>query len=225
MFCFIGRINNSTVVSELVYCLSNLLVFFNDRIISKGQKLEIEKSGDKLKLWLTVLDYSEVFLEISAKKLWGDSGKWAIVVILQILKCISRLFLVFHHKETIIENPPIPVLKRRKIEPQNYSTDYTVDEARTQLESMSFVLKRSGKVIRKVDAAPPISIRNWKPLSYDNNNESKADSEKAIDGKELMAETIYILKPIAHLGSVLCFGNNTWKPWMLSFIMDIARLV
>lgn len=209
-----------------MYSLSNLLVFFNDRIICKAQKLEIAKSGDKLKLWLTVLDYSEVFLEISAKKLWGDSGKWVIVVILQIFKCISRLFLVFHHKETIIENPPMPVLKRRKTDSQNYSTDYTVDEARTQLESMSFVLKRSGKVIRKVDAAPPISIRNWKPLNYDNNNETKTDNtvEKGIDGKELIAETIYILKPIAHLGSILCFGNNTWKPWMLSFIMDITRL-
>lgn len=82
----LGRINNSTVVSELVYCLSNLLVLFNDRVICKAKKLEIPGSGDKLKLWLTVLEYSEVFFELSAKKLWGETGKWIIVVVLQIFK-------------------------------------------------------------------------------------------------------------------------------------------
>ena len=45
-------------------------------------------TGDKLKTWLTIVEYSEVFIEISAKRLWGDKGKWIIVVILQLFKYV-----------------------------------------------------------------------------------------------------------------------------------------
>jgi peroxin-16 len=84
-FC-IGRINTSKVLSEFVYCLSNLLVLFNDRIIHNARRLQAVGSGEKLKTWLTVLDYSEVFIEVSARKMWGERGKWLIVVVLQIFK-------------------------------------------------------------------------------------------------------------------------------------------
>jgi peroxin-16 len=84
-FC-IGRINTSNVLSELVYSLSNLLVLFNDCIIRNTRRLEAVGSGEKLKTWLTVLDYSEVFIEVSVRKLWGEKGKWLIIVVLQIFK-------------------------------------------------------------------------------------------------------------------------------------------
>jgi len=84
-FC-VGRINTSNVLSELVYSLSNLLVLFNDHIIHNTRRQEAPGSGEKLKTWLTVLDYSEVFIEVSARRLWGEKGKWLIVVVLQIIK-------------------------------------------------------------------------------------------------------------------------------------------
>lgn len=85
-FLFIGRINTSNVLSELVYCLSNLLVLFNDRIIHNARRLQAVSSGEKLKTWLTVIDYSEVFIEVSARRMWGEKGKWLIVIVLQIFK-------------------------------------------------------------------------------------------------------------------------------------------
>lgn len=85
-FALSGRINNSHVVSELVYALSNLLVLFNDRIINQVRQIELPSSGDRLKLWLTVIEYSEVFCELSAKKLWGNRGKWLVIVAIQVFK-------------------------------------------------------------------------------------------------------------------------------------------
>lgn len=83
---FVGKINNSHVLSELIYCLSNLLVLFNDRIISKVKRLELPGSGDKLKVWLTVVEYCEVLFELSSQKLWGNVGKWLIIITIQVFK-------------------------------------------------------------------------------------------------------------------------------------------
>lgn len=82
----LGRINNSHIVSELVYSLSNLLVLFNDKIIKQLRQIECPGSGDRLKLWLCVIEYSEVFLELSANKLWGKTGRWLIIVAVQVFK-------------------------------------------------------------------------------------------------------------------------------------------
>lgn len=73
-------------MSELVYCLSNLLVLFNDTIIKKAGTFHINDSVEKIKLWVTVVEYSEVFLELSAKKLWGTPGRWLVIVSIQIFK-------------------------------------------------------------------------------------------------------------------------------------------
>lgn len=43
---------------------------------------------EKIKLWLTIVEYSEVFLELSAKKLWGTTGKWLVVVSIQTFKYV-----------------------------------------------------------------------------------------------------------------------------------------
>lgn len=81
-----GRIHNSQVVTQLVYSLSNLLVLFNDRIILTTQQVDQPNTASRLKLWLTVLEYSEVFVELSATKLWGIKGKWFIIACMQIFK-------------------------------------------------------------------------------------------------------------------------------------------
>lgn len=73
-------------MSELIYCLSNLLVLCNDNIIKRAGRIELYDSVEKIKLWLTVIEYSEVFFELSAKKLWGSTGKWLVVISIQTFK-------------------------------------------------------------------------------------------------------------------------------------------
>lgn len=98
------------------------------------------------------------------------------------------------------------------------------DGENPQLKSISFSLKRSGKVIRKIDASPSVSSRSWKALDVSQNKSEESDNQALIDRK-LFAEVIYISKPLAHLSVSACFGYNTWKPWMISLLLDALRLV
>jgi len=92
-----GRINNSTLLSELIYSMSNFMMLFNDQIIlstakSSNSKTVSDKgkkkvfSSENIKRFITTVDYIEVFIEVSAKKLWGNRGRWIIIVLLQSMK-------------------------------------------------------------------------------------------------------------------------------------------
>lgn len=92
---FIGRINNSTLLSELIYSMSNFMMLFNDQIILDTVKNKASVNGiakkdifgaENIKRFLTMIDYIEVFIEVSATKLWGTRGRWIIIVLLQTIK-------------------------------------------------------------------------------------------------------------------------------------------
>lgn len=148
--------NSSTIVSELIYTLSNLLVLFNDRIIEKSKSVYIsnDRSKYRLKLLLTTLEYSEVFIELSAKKLWGERGRWIFITIVQTFKCIGRLVLKFYHRELITQNPPIVALDRKNIDKtlaEASAAESIPDMFDTANSTFTFKLKRSGRVVRKVE--------------------------------------------------------------------------
>jgi hypothetical protein len=36
-------------------------------------------------------------------------------------------------------------------------------------------------------------------------------------------QVLYVVKPIAHLCSMMLFGQKDWKPWLLAFCVDLTR--
>lgn len=86
--------------------------------------------------------------------------------------------------------------------------------------SFSFKLKRSGRIIRKIEGAPPIHLRNWKPL---NDELNLAEAQQKYNQIFKNAERLYIAKPLLHLGAVGLFGYKSWKGYLISLTMDILR--
>ncbi|XP_039489404.1 peroxisomal membrane protein PEX16 [Drosophila santomea] len=225
-----GRISSSNVVSELVYTLSNMLVFYNDRIIEKARNAEANsviklqsKLCYRLKVMLTTLEYSEVFIEISARRLFGQSGKWLVIALIQAFKAAGRFFILKHSTSDIITSPPIAALNRRAVGKQRKNSgdgavSLTNDLLQSQ-HSITFQLKRSGRVIRKVEGAPPLQYRDFK-LHIDNNEAVKTQ----IPRKLLQAEYLYISKPLIHLVAMGLFGQRSWKQYMVALSMDLYSI-
>uniref|UniRef100_A0A9J8AKR9 Peroxisomal membrane protein PEX16 n=1 Tax=Cyprinus carpio carpio TaxID=630221 RepID=A0A9J8AKR9_CYPCA len=109
-----GRFSDSHEISEMVYSASNLLVLLNDGILRKNlsRTLPVSLSQQRLLTWLSVLEYVEVFTEMGAAKLWGEAGRWLVIVLIQVAKAILRCLLLFWYKSGIQTSPPIIPLDR-----------------------------------------------------------------------------------------------------------------
>lgn len=214
-----GRISTSSIVSELIYSLSNILVLFNDRIIQKANTFPLsDGSGHRLKLILTTLEYCEVFIELSSKKLWGEKGRWYFITLVQIVKCIGRFLLMNRYSEEIIQVPPVPALDRKKIANNTLQTTPAQDDFLKGESSFTFKLKRSGRMVRKIEGAPPLHLRNFRPVRSELNTGTKSASVI------MKAETLYIMKPLLHLGAIRLFGYRSWKSYSIALLIDIASI-
>ena len=210
-----GHFHNSTFVSELIYSASNLIVLFNDLLMCSGRCLYLKfpQFESKIKIWLTVVEYTETLLEISAKRLWGQTGRWFIITAIQIFKAVLRLLLVHAYKERVVRNPPIQPLNREKL---SESDDEKLKEG--------FTLKRSGTVVRSVRGTGSVQMRTWEPLASNANDNVNLNNSPASVKKLKLAESLYIVKPLLHLGYVSLTGEKQWPPWLLSLAVDLLSM-
>ncbi|GFN86742.1 peroxisomal membrane protein pex16-like [Plakobranchus ocellatus] len=213
-----GRFEDSTILSELLYSASNLLVLFNDTIIKKASGIlpKVPTSQERLKNVITVLEHVGVFVEVSAERMYGEFGRWVAIAILQFAKCICRFLLFMKHDVGIQAVPPVSpidreaVIKQRESPGQNNASQQeSPPSPKPEPESepsVSFVLKRSGKTMRALSTAEPIKFRDWKiPGSTDAKQVEKPKRPlrdnlrpSKLSRKQAWGEIVYILKPIIH---------------------------
>lgn len=217
-----GRFSDSHEISELVYSASNLLVLLNDGILRKNlsRTLPMSISQQKLLTWLSVLEYVEVFVEMAAAKMWGDAGRWLVIVLIQIAKAVLRCLLLFWYKSGIQTSPPVIPLDR---DSQLCSQDNNEEE---DDEDSSFVGQRSGRVVRPLGSAPSLQSRLWglprKKKVSRNQEEELYSSPTPLGLQETIAESLYIARPLLHLASLGICGKRSWKPWILSGLLEIT---
>ncbi|CAL1532099.1 unnamed protein product [Lymnaea stagnalis] len=238
-YAIAGRFEDSTIISELLYSASNLLILFNDAIIKKASGIlpKVSASQERLQSLVTVLEYVGVFIEITAQRLYGDVGKWVAITVLQIAKSICRFLLFVKHNVGIQAVPPLAPIDREAILKQavvqKQSDQVNNNQGKTQtatngpIPSVTFTLKRSGKVMRSMATAPPMNLRDWKlpqlpsvssPVLKENCKPTK------LSRSQVWGECIYIFKPLIHLTSLYIYGTSSFKPWLLSSGLDVSSL-
>uniref|UniRef100_A0A8C1ENY7 Peroxisomal membrane protein PEX16 n=2 Tax=Cyprinus carpio TaxID=7962 RepID=A0A8C1ENY7_CYPCA len=182
-----GRFSDSHEISELVYSASNLLVLLNDGILRKNlsRALPMTLSQQRLLTWLSVLEYVEVFTEMGAAKLWGEAGRWLVIVLIQIAKLDDT-------------NP----VYQNVLSMESY------------IVSFFFLL------------APSLQSRLWglprKNTKNRNREEELHSSPTPLGLQETIAESLYIARPLVHLASLGICGKRSWKPWIISGLLEIT---
>jgi len=87
------------------------------------------------------------------------------------------------------------------------------------ISSLTIKLKRSGKVMRKIEGAPSLHTRSFRPPELQPTDRFGVYNHKAIK----TAELVYIFKPMLHLSSCALFGYKSWKSYALSMFLDLYR--
>ncbi|CAG0918899.1 unnamed protein product [Notodromas monacha] len=212
-----GKCPQAQWVSELVYSLGNFVTLVNDCLlrIGKGEpfdnKVDLHRNSGWMKVGLAVLEYVEVFLETFAERFLGKRGKWCIVLILQLLRSVWRVALLICGRWRLVVSPAVKPLPRKS--KMDYLKPVSCEVSR---------LRRSNRCLRKLDGAPPASSRSWKPI-YSEPVDS-GSSVPNLSSKQLTAELIYVVKPLAHLALLFRCGSASWKPWVGSLAMDCVSL-
>lgn len=240
-----GRFGASEALSELVFSASQLLTLLNDGIFREGKsKVTCDVTlfkRHRILLWLTVVEYLEVFIELGASRLWGDAGKWIIVVILQIAKAALRFVLLFKYKSGVQRTPLIPPLDRSNLvtreeavdeDATNAGSGEELEEAQPKEEGEQIDAvptgsvwrgARSGRLVRSLSATSSGSSRSWK-LPQKTSESQKAIQPTDLSNRRLFAESLYISRPLIHITSMFVFGQASWKPWLLSCGVDVTSL-
>ncbi|XP_061567737.1 peroxisomal biogenesis factor 16 isoform X2 [Cololabis saira] len=224
-----GRFTDSHEVSELVYAASNLLVLFNDSLLRKGLRCSspVPSSQQKLLTWLSILEYLEVFLEVCSCRIWGDGGRWLVIVLVQVCKFVFRLVLLLVHKSGLQTSPPIMPLDRAAGDPAEEGGGDEGDQ-----QDDSYVGQRSGRTIRPLGSGPGPGLqgaRMWGPPPQRKTRTSR--SRETLNGpptplnlQETLAETVYIARPLVHLLVLGLCGSRSWKPWLVSGVLDLTSV-
>ena len=239
-----GRFGASEALSELVFSASQLLTLLNDGIFREGKsKVTCDVACVKrhrILLWLTVVEYSEVFIELGASRLWAEAGKWIIVVILQIAKAALRFVLLFKYKSGVQRTPLIPPLDRSNLvkredavdeDAANAGSGEEAEEAQPEEEEETDAVPtgsvwrgaRSGRLVRSLNATSGGSSRSWK-LPNETSQSKRAIQPTDLSNRRLLAESLYISRPLIHITSMFVFGQASWKPWLLSCGVDVTSL-
>ncbi|CAB3977473.1 peroxisomal membrane PEX16-like [Paramuricea clavata] len=234
-----GRFVASKELGELLYGLSNLLALLHDYIFRCNLTLPSYPGAEdekRLLLYLSVIESVEVFLEMAAQRLWGEMGKWLIVVVIQFSKVAIRLLLLCKNRPKLQKYPLIPLLNRQLVfqatrnkdmqdrkDAQNSKQDE--EENMNDTDTMSeeqhvWQGKRSGRFVRSLSSTPPNGFRSWKLPEFPTTSENPT----ILNQKQFFAELLYVIRPLLHLPSMFAFGEQSWKPWLLSCFADVASL-
>ncbi|XP_059565547.1 peroxisomal biogenesis factor 16 isoform X2 [Myotis daubentonii] len=220
-----GRFADSHELSELVYSAANLLVLLNDGILRKElrKKLPVSLSQQKLLTWLSVLECVEVFMEMGAAKVWGEVGRWLVIALIQLAKAVLRMFLLIWFKAGLQTSPPIVPLDR---ETQAQPPD---GEHSGSGQEQSYVGKRSHRVVRTLQNTPSLHSRHWGAPQQQERRQQQHQEELSVTPtplglQETIAESLYIARPLLHLLSLGLWGQRSWKPWLLSGVVDVTSL-
>ncbi|KAG0249463.1 Peroxisomal membrane protein pex16 [Linnemannia exigua] len=154
---------------------------------------------------LTVIQYTEVLIEMGVQKKWGQQYKWRVITALEAIKAAGRLSLLRLTSQRMIMHP---IHTERDVDP---STLADLAEAEQAVKESHWTGTRTGSTRLQLSAVlTPDVVR--KPR----------DLVGKLSGLGAIGEYMFILRPLIYVLAMRKYGQKSWYPWFLSLAIELA---
>ncbi|KAF9275627.1 Peroxisomal membrane protein pex16 [Mortierella alpina] len=244
-----GRFDDADLASEALFSTLNLLGIYHDTILTKhvaSLPLTHRPTPSPLNRYtrdwqdssltykriatvLTIIQYTEVLIEMGVQKKWGQQYKWRVITALEAFKAAGRLALLRLTNQRMIMHP---IHTERDVDP---STLADLAEAELSVKESHWTGARTGNTRLQLSAVQKLSngkssgrstsdVTDFllsKVLTPDVVRKPK-DLVGRLNGLGAAGEYLFILRPLIYVLAMRKYGQKSWYPWFLSLAIEVA---
>ncbi|KAI9692636.1 MAG: Peroxisomal membrane protein pex16 [Bogoriella megaspora] len=236
-----GRFRESELASESIHSGVQLLSLYHDSLLAKAitrlpglhkttphnryTKFWTQKSPTyrRIAVMLQMIQYTELLIEMAAKRR-GERFRWRIVVFVESIKALCRLFLLRLTNRRPLLTPPLP---DREVDPSMVDgSSVHMDGMETppseRSENMEWTMPRTGLTLPSLPESGDISgYLLSKVLTADDIKSPKALLHR-VKGKGELAEIIFILRPVIYALAMQKWKGDrkNWRPWLIGLAVE-----
>ncbi|EAA62294.1 hypothetical protein AN5113.2 [Aspergillus nidulans FGSC A4] len=191
--------------------------------IIPGRYRDSEIPSECVALTLQTIQYTELLWEMLARRR-GEKVRWRVVVFIEVVKAICRLFLLRLTNSRPLVSPPLP---EREIDPRSLEEDDSdwngmESPVSERLSDLSWNMPRTGLSLPSLPDVNDVS--NYlisKVLTADDIKPPKALLHR-VTGQGQLAEVLHIIRPVIYALALQKWGSDkrSWRPWLIGFGME-----
>ncbi|PKS12393.1 hypothetical protein jhhlp_000597 [Lomentospora prolificans] len=267
-----GRFRDAEIASETLHSGVQLLSLYHDNLLSRAvstisrgpgarppsphtryTRYWTNRSGvyRRVALLLQMVRYTELLIEMAAKRRGGEKGRWRVVVLLEFIKAVCRLVLL-----RITSSRPIlsPVLPEREPVPEDTSSDdesalselfddgestaatgasssppSLASSSAKSAHEKEWTMPRTGMSLPSLPTASDITSYLLSRVLTPDDIKPATKLLNQLRGSGQAAEILHILSPLIY---ALCLAlskapspearRRAWGPWVAGFAVEYA---
>ncbi|OBT72668.1 hypothetical protein VF21_08547 [Pseudogymnoascus sp. 05NY08] len=238
-----GRFRDAEIASESLHSSIQLLSLYHDSLLARavarlpGMPRVDNPHNRYTKYWtgkskvytrvalvLQCAQYTELLWEMTAKRR-GEKVRWRVVVLIEALKALCRLFLLRITGGRMVV-PPLPDREPIPEEPtDDNELEYGEDEffVKEEKKPKEWSMPRTGLTLPALPSPSDISSFLMRKVLTADDIKPATTLLSRISGTAHLAEVLHILRPVLY---AIAMSRNkdkkSWRPWLLAIAIELS---
>lgn len=244
-----GRFRDAELASESLHSSIQLLSMYHDTLLTRSlsklpgvphqqsphnryTKFWIQKSKfyRRVATILAIVQYTELLWEMTAKRK-GQKIRWRIVVLLEVIKAICRLFLLKITNSRPLVSPALPerelIPEEERLEEQETEEEFLEAELEgrphPQIQGKDYKMPRTGLSLPSLPNPSDISSYLLSKVLTADDIKAPSTLLNKLQGSAQLAEILHILQPVIYAVAMSrSRDKKNWQPWLLGLSIEYA---